>query len=98
MANRFDLEAQKKLDKVINSLRLSATRPPVTADDLRAISELRRSLQDTINSLKMEGPVAVFLLDAIQGKGDPKALTNPEIRAYLDGHQVLWQSLRVLLK
>jgi hypothetical protein len=43
----------------------------------------------------MEGPVYEFLLNAIRGCGDPKALTDPNVRAYLDQHPVLWQSLRV---
>jgi DNA repair exonuclease SbcCD ATPase subunit len=97
LAEKFDPDAKAKFDDVIDRLQHNSVNPPVTADHLRAVRETRQHLKSAVQSLRMDGPVSQFLLDAIHGKGDPKALMDADVRAYLDQHPVLWHSLHVRL-
>ncbi|MDM0117524.1 hypothetical protein QTI66_36025 [Variovorax sp. J22R133] len=97
LAERFDPDAHRKLDGILDRLKAVAISPPVTAEAMRSIRETRLALKTSIESLQMEGPVADFLMDSMKGQGDPRALESPEVREYLNAHPTLWQSLRVKL-
>lgn len=71
--------------------------PPADPATVQAIVTARSALDAQVAALEMNGPVETFLRHAQNGNGDPQALLDPQIRAYLDANPALWKSLRVVL-
>lgn len=81
----------------LDRLLAQGSAPPTDTRVVQAIVDARRGLDAEIASLRMDGPVEIFLQEAQAGKGDPKALLDPQVREYLDAHPQLWKSLRIVL-
>lgn len=81
----------------LDRLLAQGSAPPTDTKAVQAIVDARRGLDAEIASLEMDGPIETFLQEAQAGKGDPKALLDPQVREYLDAHPQLWKSLRVVL-
>jgi hypothetical protein len=74
-----------------------STVPPTSPTAVQAIVAARAALDAEVAGMAMNGPVETFLRSAQNRCGDPKALFDDEILAYLNAHPALWKSLRVVL-
>lgn len=97
LAERLSPSLALRLQDLDRLMRIGTTSPPTTVEALQAIVNARTALAAEIASLDMDGPIETFLRDAQTGRGDPKALFDPQVREYLEAHPALWKSLRVVL-
>lgn len=70
--------------------------PPTSPTAVQAIAAARAALDAEVGGMAMNGPVETFLRNAQNRCGDPKALFDEEVLAYLNAHPALWKSLRVV--
>ncbi|GAB3647297.1 hypothetical protein [Ramlibacter alkalitolerans] len=96
LAHRLSPNLGQRMQE-LDRLLAQGNAPPTDSNVVQAIVEARRGLDAEIAALRMDGPIETFLQEAQAGRGDPKALLDPQVREYLDAHPQLWKSLRVML-
>jgi hypothetical protein len=95
---RIDSNSTTRLREIELVIRPGVTSIPETDEQIQVILDAKDALTGIMNSLKIDGPVEKFLQDAINGIGDPRSLSDPEVLAYLNNHSAMWNSLKVVLK
>jgi hypothetical protein len=96
-ANEAKLGGSTKLQRTLAELLAKAYSPPVEDGEAEAVNLLFRRLVEDVSGLGLSGDAGNFLVQAAAGKGDPKWLEKPEVRAMLDKHN-LWRILHVTLR
>jgi hypothetical protein len=64
--------------------------PPGTEELAQRITNAFASLTSLVAQLGLEGPAGEFLVSAAAGKGDARALKDPEVRSFIERHG-LWE-------
>lgn len=97
LAERLSPRLVQHIQDLDRVMRPGMPHPPTAAETVRSIVDARTALALEIGSLDLDVPIEKFLRDAHSGNGNPQALFDPQVRAYLDAHPVLWKSLRVVM-
>ncbi|WP_029891611.1 hypothetical protein [Polycyclovorans algicola] len=98
IAKQYDEAAADRLRRALQQFSELTASPPSTDVETDRYKVARWNLLQARSELKLDGPTGVFLQACMTGNGgDPKALENVDIRAFLDRHPVLWQRLRLRL-
>lgn len=98
IAKQYDEAAANRLRSAMQQFSELTASPPTTVVEIDRYKGARRNLVQARSELNLDGATGVFLQACMTGNGgDPKALENADIRAFLDRHPVLWQRLRLRL-
>lgn len=95
LTGTFDPEAQKELQQALN--RFKRAQRPSGHEGVAAYRQARESLMKMRLELNIPGTVGHFLSEALRGAGSAKMLADPEVKAFLDKHPILWTKLSVRL-
>jgi hypothetical protein len=93
-AEAAGLERGRTLSDRLRDLRSHAAAPPSSAETADRLLRTVEGLVLLVGDLGLEGPAGVFLVDAARGAGDPRALRDPEVQAFVERHD-LWRLLAV---
>jgi len=97
LAQRLNVSLLARIEQLEKLLIINSRSPPTALATVQAIMVARKALAAEMATLDMTGPIETFLRAAQNHNGDPRALSDPQIRDYLDAHPALWKSLRVVL-
>ena len=97
LAQHLSSNLLSRITQLEQLLQANSTSPPTATPTVRAMAEARKALAAEVATMKMTGPIEVFLRDAQNRRGDPRALLDPQVCEYLNAHPALWKSLRVVL-
>lgn len=95
LAGTYDVTIQRGLQSALDRFRKSVKSPPTTADAMVEYRASRNALIAARDAMQITGPIADFLLAAVKGVGDARAIRNDQVRDFLNQHPVLWERLRV---
>lgn len=75
----------------------SRTEPPRSAEEVAAAQKDLALLAASVRALGLQGKAGEFLVNVADGVGDPLALIDPDVKDFIDKHQ-LWTSLRIVFR
>ena len=93
-AEAAGLPGRHALAAQITRLRVQARMPPADEETARGVADAFTELAAVVGRLGLGGAAGEFLVGAAGSHGDPRALADPEVRAFLDRHS-LWEVLVV---
>lgn len=96
VAKESSLRGSQKLEQILNKLRSQANNPPTSSDTAASVTQDLETLFDSVNNLGLQGAVGKFLIEAKDGKGRAQDLSDPEVKQFIDKHN-LWNLLNVKL-
>lgn len=96
-ASEAQLAGSKNLTETLSCLRDQRANLPNNDDAAKRIAADIEILKNSVSTLGLEGHVGAFLIAAAEGRGNPKALGDPEIVAFIDRNN-LWNLLSVKLR
>jgi cell division protein ZapA (FtsZ GTPase activity inhibitor) len=95
LTGTYDPVTQRELQKALD--RFKRAQGPSGHEGVAAYREARGALLQMRLELNIPGSVGHFLSDALRGAGSVKMLADPEVKAFLDKHPILWTKLSVRL-
>jgi hypothetical protein len=95
-AEEAKLQGGLRLRNLLDSMEERANNPPFSHEQAEATKQQLDDLVRSISAIGLEGEVGAFLISAANGSANPQALYNPEVKEFIDRHD-LWRMLRVKL-
>lgn len=95
LTGTYDPVTQKELQQALNKFK--SARGPSGHEGVEAYRRAREALMKVRLGLNIPGAVGQFLTEALRGAGSVKMLADPEVKAFLDKHPILWTKLSVRL-
>lgn len=92
-----ELSGSRVLATQLTMLQGHAGTPPKTREQAERIRKALGGLTEMVAQLGLEGAPGRFLMDAAAGRGDARALRDPEVQAFVERHD-LWRLLVVTLR
>jgi hypothetical protein len=96
-AERAGLAGSRAMATHLTVLATRTNKPPLTADDIATVRRALEGLADTVAHLGLQGAPGKFIEAAAAGRGDARALANPEVREFIERHD-LWNLLVVAFR
>jgi hypothetical protein len=96
-ARQAGLARGQDIGTALTLLRQRVDAPPADERDAQTIIAALEQLTESISELGLEGEAGGFIVAASRGEGDAQALSKPEIRDFIDRHD-LWRFLRVTFR
>jgi hypothetical protein len=98
LVSRINANVASQFKDIESLIRPGVTPLPINDEAIQAVIDSRLSLTTLMSSLKIDGSVETFLQASLRGDGDPKALLDPDVIAYINANPTMWKSLKVVLK
>ena len=95
-AEEAKLQGSLRLRNLLDSLEAKAASLPLSREQAESTRQQLDDLVKFVGELGLEGDVGAFLISAASGTADPRALYNPEVKEFVERHD-LWRLLRVKL-
>lgn len=93
-AERAGLSGSRLMATQLTLLKARENKPPRTTDDVDTVRGALQGLAGMVAQLGLQGAPGRFIEAAAAGRGDAQALANPEVREFIERHD-LWNLLVV---
>ena len=90
------MRGSKILEKTLSEVKSHVSVPPISAESARKVKADLDLLVKSVKDLGLEGKPGEFLKDAAEGRGNPQALYEKEVRKFVADNN-LWALLHVNL-